>query len=99
MFEVFSRAKRHLREDGVVLVRCGAKKRTAETCEEAIRAAWPSRSIIVRRTQVTRRGVASGYGHGAKVVEEMDIVATPRGTETIAHSWASGAASFAGVPS
>ena len=96
MFEVFSRAKRHLREDGVVLVRCGAKKRTAETCEQAIRAAWPSRSIVVRRTQVTRRGVASGYGHGAKVVQELDIVAAPQGTETLAQAWASGAESFAG---
>ena len=56
MFDVCRHAKRHLRGDGVVLVRCGTKKLTAETCEQAIRAAWPSRTIIVRRTQVTRRG-------------------------------------------
>ena len=31
MFDVFRHAKRHLRDDGVVLVRCGAKKLTAET--------------------------------------------------------------------
>ena len=87
MFDVFRHAKRHLRDDGVVLVRCGAKQLTAETCEQAIRAAWPSRRIIIRRTQVTRRGVASGYGHGVKIVEEIDIVAAPQGTEDIAHAW------------
>ena len=98
MFDVFNRAKRHLRDDGVVLVRCGAKQRTAETCEQAIRAAWPTRSIIVRRTAVTRRGVASGYGHGSKIVHEMDIVATPRSTEEIASAWALGAQSTYGDP-
>ena len=88
---VFAKAKRHLRRDGVVLVRCGAKPQTAQTCEEAIRAAWPSRVISVNRTQVQRRGVASGYGHGKKVVEEIDIIATPPGTEEPAKAWVQGA--------
>ena len=88
LLKVFLRARRHVREDGVVLVRCGAKQRTAKACEEAIRAAWPSRKIIVRRTQVTRLGVASGYGHGAKTVEEIDIVAAAESTEGTARAWA-----------
>ena len=88
MSEVFQKAKRHLRKDGIVLVRCGAKRRTAQTCEAAIRAAWPSRTIIVHRTEVQRRGVASGYGHGNKVVEEIDIIAAPPSTASIANDWA-----------
>ena len=91
--DVFRHSSRHLREDGVVLVRCGAKRRTAETCEQAIRAAWPSRSILVRRTKVTRRGVASGYGHGTKIVEEIDIVAVPPSTARFARAWAEGTTS------
>lgn len=93
---VFAKARRHMREDAVILVRCGAKKRTADACEAAIRAAWPSRTIIVRRTQVTRRGVASGYGHGTKIVEEIDIVATLPDTNEIAKAWAAGPMSSEG---
>ena len=68
-------------------MRSGAKRRTAQACEAAIRAAWPSRTILVNRTEVQRRGVASGYGHGKKVVEEIDIIATPPGTEESARAW------------
>lgn len=64
--EVLARAARHMREDGFVLVRCGDKAKTTETCIGAIRSAWPSMTILQKRTVVTRRGVASGYGHGAK---------------------------------
>ena len=99
MSQVFLCAKRHLREDGVVLVRCGAKRRTADICRSAIRAAWPDRRIIDRRTQVTRRGVASGYGHGAKTVEEIDIVASPKDIEDVARDWADGVRSTNGIPS
>jgi len=87
---VFHQAKRHLRKDGVVLVRCGAKQRTVRACEDAILAAWPSREPIRVRSSVTRRGVASGYGHGTKIVEELDIVAVPKASEGIAHAWADG---------
>lgn len=90
LLKVFRRARRHLRENGVVLVRCGAKQRTAEACEEAVRTAWPSRQIIIRRTQVIRRGVASGYGHGAKTVEEIDVVAASTDTEHAVRAWAGG---------
>ena len=88
--EVFARTARHLRQDGFVLVRCGAKRRTAHICEMAIRATWPSRVIVTRSTEVTRRGVASGYGHGAKSVEEMDIVAAPRDFKDTATAWSTG---------
>ena len=91
MSDTFQKAKRHLRRDGVVLVRCGAKPQTAQTCEAAIRAAWPSRTIIVNRTEVQRRGVTSGYGHGKKVVEEIDIIAPPPDTEEPARAWVQGA--------
>ena len=87
MSGVFARAARHLRKDGFVLVRCGAKRRTAEICEMAIRATWPSRVIVTRSTDVTRRGVASGYGHGTKTVEEMDIVAAPEDSKDTATAW------------
>ena len=90
MTTVFQRAKRHLRDDGIVLVRCGAKERTAETCERAIREAWPTKRVLTRRTKVERRGVASGYGHGKKVVEEIDIVAAPRDGRNIARDWTRG---------
>lgn len=90
MSGVFARAARHLLEDGFVLVRCGAKRRTAEICEMAIRTTWPSRVIVTRTTEVTRRGVASGYGHGAKNVEEMDIVAAPADAKDIATAWSRG---------
>ena len=88
--DVFDKAKRHLRKDGVVLIRCGAKERTAQACEQAIRAAWPSWRITERRTQVRRRGVASGYGHGSRTVEEIDFVATPPEIEPLARAWAHG---------
>ena len=93
MTTVFLRAKRHLRDDGVVLVRCGAKERTAEACEQAIRDAWPTKRVLSRRTQVERRGVASGYGHGEKTVEEIDIVAAPKGASDTVQSWTIGAES------
>ena len=87
MSEVFARAARHLRQDGFVLVRCGAKRRTAEASEMAIRATWPSRVIVTRSTEVTRRGVASGHGHGTKNVEETDIMAAPEGAKDAATAW------------
>ena len=93
MTTVFQRAKRHLRDDGVVLVRCGAKERTAETCEQAIREAWPTKRVLSSRTRVERRGVASGYGHGEKVVEEIDIVAAPREAADTVRGWTNGAES------
>lgn len=93
MLGVFRRAARHLREDGFVLVRCGARRRTAEICERAIRATWASRVIVTRRTEVTRRGVASGYGHGTKTVEEMDIVAAPADATDTATAWSRGTGS------
>ena len=85
---VFANARRHVREDGFVLVRCGAKEQTVRSCEEAVRAAWPSCTIMMRHTQIARRGVASGYGHGAKVVEEVDLVAVPEGGEGVGEAWA-----------
>ena len=86
--EVFKRATRHLRDDGVVVVRCGEKAGTADTCRQAIQAAWPSFATFERRTEVRRRGVASGYGHGAKVVCERDIVAAPNQLADRARAWA-----------
>ena len=86
--EVFARTTRHLRDDGVVVVRCGDKEVTADTCRQSIEAAWPSYSTFERRTEVRRRGVASGYGHGTKVVYERDIVATPKGLADRARAWA-----------
>ena len=88
--DVFDKAKRHLRRDGVVLIRCGARRRTAQACLEAIRSAWPSAGIMERRTQVRRRGVTSGYGHGSRIVEEIDFVATASENEATAKVWASG---------
>ena len=93
MTTVFQRAKRHLRDDGVVLVRCGAKERTAETCEQAIREAWPTKRVLSRRTRVERRGVASGYGHGEKVVEEIDVIAAPQEASATVQGWTSSAES------
>ena len=93
MTTVFQKAKRHLRDDAVVLVRCGAKERTAETCEQAIREAWPTKRVLSRRTRVERRGVASGYGHGEKVVEEIDIVAAPKDAADTVRDWRSRAES------
>ena len=86
--EVFTRTKRHVRDDGVVIVRCGDKPTTADTCRQAIRSAWPSWSIFERRTEVRRRGKASGYGHGAKVICEKDYIVVPNELADRARSWA-----------
>lgn len=87
---VFARTRRHLRDDGVVIVRCGDKPTTADTCRKAIQSAWPSWKIFERRTEVRRRGTASGYGHGAKVIHEMDIVAASQELANKARAWADG---------
>ena len=86
--DVFARTRRHVREDGVVIVRCGDKPTTADTCRKAIQSAWPSWEIFERRTEVRRRGTASGYGHGAKVIHEKDIVAASQELSDKARSWA-----------
>ena len=86
--DVFARTRRHVREDGVVIVRCGDKPTTADTCRKAIRSAWPSWEIFERRTKVRRRGTASGHGHGAKVIHEKDIVAASQDLADKARSWA-----------
>ena len=85
---VFGSARRHVREDGFVLVRCGAKEQTVRSCEVAVRTAWPNRTIVRRHTQVARLGVASGYGHGEKVVDEFDLVVVPKGGEGVGEAWA-----------
>jgi len=85
---VLFRAKRHIRDDGVVVVRCGDKPTTAETCRKAIRSAWPSWETFERRTEVRRRGTASGHGHGAKVIHEKDIVAASGALARKARTWA-----------
>ncbi len=89
---VLSRARRHVREDGVVIVRCGDKPTTADTCRKAIRSAWPSWEIVERRTEVRRRGTASGHGHGAKVIHEKDIVAASGALASKARAWANATA-------
>ena len=86
--DVFARARRHVRADGVVIVRCGGKPTTAATCRKAIESAWPSWEIFERQTEVRRRGTASGYGHGAKVIGEKDFVAAPQELADKAGSWA-----------
>ena len=86
--EVFAQTKRHLREDGVVIVRCGDKPTTADTCRQAIQSAWPSWSIFERRTAVQRRGTASGYGHGTKIIYEKDYIVASNELADRAESWA-----------
>ena len=88
MREVFACAKRHVRDDGVVIVRCGDKPTTADTCRQAIRSSWPSWSIFERQTEVRRRGKASGYGHGAKVICEKDFIVAHNELAGRARSWA-----------
>ena len=55
---------------------------------ETPRTAWHSRRIVEGRTQVKRRGVAGGDGHGTKIVEEIDLVAVTTDTEALARAWA-----------
>ncbi len=86
--EVFARAKRHVRGDGVVIVRCGDKPGTADTCRQAVRSVWPSWSLFERRTEVRRRGKASGYGHGTKVICEKDFVVASGKLADRARAWA-----------
>lgn len=85
---VFAHASRHLREDGVVIVRCGDKPATADTCKQAIQTAWPSWAIHEKQTTVQRRGKASGHGHGAKVICEKDLIAAPSKLTDRARGWA-----------
>ncbi len=86
--DVFVRARRHVREDGAVVIRCGDKPTTADTCRKAVQSIWPSWEIFEKRTQVRRRGTASGYGHGTKVIHEYDIVAASPELVHTARSWA-----------
>ena len=86
--EVFTSAKKHVRDDGAVIVRCGDKPTTADTCREAIKLAWPSWSIFERRTEVPRHGKASGYGHGARIVCERDYIVASSEMASKARSWA-----------
>ena len=86
--DVFEHTKRHLREDGVVIVRCGDKSTTADTCRQAIRTVWPSWSIFERLTAVRRRGTASGYGHGTKVIYEKDYIVVSNELVDRARKWA-----------
>lgn len=85
--DVFAHARRHVRKDGVVIVRCGDKPTTADTCREAIQTTWSTWEIFERRTKIRRRGKASGYGHGAKTIYERDLVAAPKRLATKARIW------------
>ena len=85
--DVFAHSSKHVRKDGVVIVRCGDKSTTADTCREAIQSSWPAWEIFERRTKIRRRGQASGYGHGAKTIYERDLVAAPRQLATKARIW------------
>ena len=84
---VFRQAKRHVREDGVVIVRCGDKPATADTCRKSIQSTWPEWDIFGRQTEVSRRGKASGYGHGRKTINETDIISVPRELADRARAW------------
>ena len=88
IYGVFTQAKKHVRRDGIVIVRCGNKPTTADTCKEAIQSIWPEWEIFERRTGVNRRGKTSGYGHGNKMIYEMDIISTPGEFADRARSWA-----------
>ena len=85
---VFSGAKHHLRNDGAVIIRCGDRPTTADTCRAAIQSNWPSWTIFERRTEVRRQGKASGYGHGTRLVCERDYVAACGEMENQARAWA-----------
>ncbi len=85
---VFTQAKRHVRKDGVVIVRCGDKPTTADTCREAIKSVWPECDIFEKRTEITRRGKASGYGHESKTIYEVDIISAPEELADRTRSWA-----------
>lgn len=86
---VFTQAKKHVRKDGIVIVRCGDKPTTADTCKKAIQSMWPEWGIFERQTRVSRHGKASGYGHEIKMISEMDIISTPKEFADRARSWAS----------
>lgn len=88
--DVFARSKRHMREDGVVVVRCSERPATADTCKEAIQATWPSWKIFERRTEVRRLGTASGYGHSEKMIHEKDIIAASQELARKAKAWVNG---------
>ena len=84
---VFTSARRHVRKDGAVIVRCGDKPTTVDPCRKAIQSVWPSWEIFEKQTKVQRRGTASGYGHGAKVILERDIVAVSPELVEKARAW------------
>lgn len=85
---VLGNARQHVREDGAVIVRCGSKPTTANTCREALETSWPKWRIFERSSVISRRGKASGYGHGSKLITEKDILAASPEQEDQARLWA-----------
>ena len=71
---VFRESRRHLSDNGVVVVRSDRRRRTAETCLRAIRELWPGNKVYFRDTSANHKGVSVLHGNGGKKAKEVDFL-------------------------
>ena len=74
ILDVFQETKRHLAKDAVILVRSDRRRRTVETCIEALRQVWPNRRLLVRTSDAPHEGVSVHHGRGGSRAMECDLL-------------------------
>ena len=71
---VFEAAAPHLKEDAAVLVRSDRRRKTADTCIEALRATWPGRRLLTRSSTAANPGISLMHGRGGSQAKELDLL-------------------------
>lgn len=72
--DVFIKARYHVVKGGAVLVRSDLRRRTAETCIDALRNTWPGRELLFRTSTSPHKGVSIHHGQGGKKAKEIDLL-------------------------
>ena len=72
--DVFSAARRHVKESAPILVRSDQRRLTAEICQSVLRRVWPSRDLFVRPSAAPSEGVSRHHGRGGRRARELDIL-------------------------
>ena len=71
---VFQESKRHLKKDAAILVRSDQRRSTAEMCVAAMKAVWPGRQLLARRTTAPHAGISNNHGRGGQKAKEIDLL-------------------------
>lgn len=85
--DVFSIARRHVKESAPILVRSDQRRLTAEICQGVLRRVWPSRDLFVRPSAAPSEGVSRHHGRGGRRAKELDILLLEAGDE-MRREWA-----------